>query len=230
MNHIVCLKHGDKYGVEYVNRLYSMCKRNSNVPFNFACITEDTNGMNPDIKHIPLPRYKLSGWWFKPWVLSNEFPLKGTILFLDLDLVIINNIDNLWTYNPKDFCIIRDFNRCLVANWDKFNSSVFRFESGQYRHVWDNLVNNLEQVKRHPGDQDWIYNQIKTSYSFWPDQWIKSYKWEVRNRSELIKDEYGRRFKTIADPKIERETSILVFHGEPNPHQVQDPVIVDNWR
>ena len=230
MNWIVCLKHGTKYGVEYVNRLYSMCKRNSNVPFNFACITENTKGMSPEIVHIPLPSYNLSGWWFKPWVLSKELPLDGNILFLDLDLVIIKNIDNLWIHEPEKFCIIRDFNRYLIPTWPRFNSSAFRFQSKKYSYVWDNLVNNLDQIKKFHGDQDWLYEQIKKDYSFWPDQWIKSYKWEIRNRSELIKDEHGRRFKTIADPKIERETSILVFHGEPNPHQVQDPIIVDNWR
>lgn len=207
-----------------------MCKRNSNVPFNFACITENTQGMDSAIIHVPLPSYKLSGWWFKPWVLSNEFPLKGTVLFLDLDLVIVKNFDYLWNYEKEKFCIIRDFNRHLIPTWNKFNSSVFRFESGKYRYVWDNLINNLDQIKKFHGDQDWIYNQIKSDYAFWPDQWIQSYKWEIRNRSEVIRDENGKRFKSIANPDISSETSVLVFHGEPNPHQVKDPIIVDNWR
>ena len=226
MNHIVCLKHGNKYGVEYVNRLYSMCKRNCSVPFNFACITENTKGMSPEIVHIPLPSYNLSGWWFKPWVLSKEFPLDGTILFLDLDLVIIKNIDNLWLHEPEKFCIIRDFNRYRIPNWHKFNSSIFRFESANYHFLWDNLVSDFSQIKKFHGDQDWIHSQLKHGFSFWPEKWIQSYKWEIRNRSEIT----NKRFREIANPEVNPETSILVFHGEPNPHDVKDPIIVDNWR
>ena len=43
-----------------------------------------------------------------------DFPLKGNILFFDLDVVIHNNIDPLFTHNPSRFMIIRDFNRCRV--------------------------------------------------------------------------------------------------------------------
>lgn len=226
MNHIVCLKHGNKYGVEYVNKLYSMCKRNSSVPFTFSCITEDANNLDPAINHIPLPSYDIAGWWFKPWVFSKDFPVKGTILFLDLDLVIINNIDYLWNYNPDQFCIIRDFNRHRIPNWNKFNSSVFRFNSSDYHFIWDNLVSDLTQIKKFHGDQDWIHSQLKRGFSFWPEEWIQSYKWEVRKREELI----NKRFRTIANPLVNSETSILVFHGEPNPHDVKDPIIVDNWQ
>lgn len=226
MNHIVCLKHGNKYGIEYVNKLYSMCKRNSTVPFNFSCITEIADDLDLNITHIPLPSYNITGWWFKPWVFSKEFPIKGTILFLDLDLVIINNIDHLWSYNPDQFCIIRDFNRCRIPNWNKFNSSVFRFNSDNYHFIWDNLVSDLSRIKKFHGDQDWIYDQLKHGFSFWPEKWIQSYKWEIRNKSELS----NKRFKEISNPKVNPETSILVFHGEPNPHDVKDPIIVDNWR
>jgi hypothetical protein len=29
--------------------------------------------------------------------------------------------------------------------------------------------------------------------------------------------------------KINPDTSILVFHGDPKPEQVKDPIIVSNW-
>lgn len=208
-----------------------MAKRNLIVPFNFACITEDPQRIDPSIKIIPIPKYsKIQGWWYKPWVFSREFPLKGTILFLDLDLVIIKNIDNLWTHEPRKFCIIRDFARSAHKEWNKFNSSVFRFESGQYNFVWDNLVKDLSQTKKMHGDQDWIYNQIKSNYAFWPDEWIQSYKWEIRTRTELMVANSKHVFKKIIDPVIQNSTSILVFHGNPKPDMVKDPVIVKNWR
>ena len=227
---ILCLKHGTKYNADYVNKLYNMCKRHTTLQYNFACITEDPSGLNPNIKIIPLPNYQLAGWWYKPWVFSNEIPVNGTLLFLDLDLVIIKNIDHLWTLNPSRFCIIKDFNRSIIKGWEKFNSSVFRFEKGEFAFVWDNLVKDFSQTKRMHGDQDWIYSQIKHNYAYWPDEWIQSYKWEIRDRSDVIKDGTKRVFKNIANPIINPDTSILVFHGDPKPEEVSDPIVVQNWR
>ena len=38
------------------------------------------------------------------------------------------------------------------------------------------------------------------------------------------------KFKEVKNPEIDPQTSVLVFHGTPNPEHVEDPVIVDNWR
>jgi hypothetical protein len=228
---IVCLKHGTKYNHDYVNKLYNMVCRNSSVPFGFACITEDPSGLNPNIKVIPLPNIPdISGWWYKPWVFSKDLPLQGTILFLDLDLVIIKNIDELWTYSPGKFCIIRDFNRSTIKEWNKFNSSIFKFEKGSYSFVWENFINDTKITKKMHGDQDWIFTQIKNNFQFWPDDWIRSYKWEIRNRQDIIRDGTKRIFKEIVNPDIDPKTKILVFHGDPKPSDVRDPIIVDNWR
>jgi hypothetical protein len=228
---VVCLKHGQKYDAKYVNILYNMCKRQSKTNFGFACITEDSSGLNPDIKIIPIPKHvSLQGWWYKPWVFSDELPLTGTILFLDLDLVIIRNFDEIWSYRNDSFCIIRDFNRSTVKDWNKFNSSVFKFEKGSHGYVWENFIKDTSVMKRMHGDQDWIFSQIKKNFVFWPDSWMQSYKWEVRNRQDVVRIENKRIFKNVANPIIHPETKILVFHGDPKPSEVQDPIIVDNWR
>lgn len=208
-----------------------MVKRNSTIPFNFACITENSVDINPEIIIIPLPKIPgITGWWYKPWVFSKEFPLAGTVLFLDLDIVVVKNIDNLWTYDPGKFCIIRDFARSSFKDWTKFNSSVFRLDTGKYTFVWDRLLKDLSQVKKMHGDQDWIFSQIKTDFSYWPHNWIQSYKWEIRTRNDLTIVDKKQIFKTTVDPTIKKETSILVFHGNPKPDAVSDPIVVKNWQ
>ena len=229
-NWIICLKHGDKYNSDYVNKLYNMVQRHCTIPFKFACITENSQGINPNIHIIPTPKAKLSGWWYKTWVFSNDIPLSGTLLFFDLDIVIVKNIDNLWSYNQGSFCIIRDFNRVHINNFNKFNSSVFRLEKGSLPYVWENLSKDWRQSTTMHGDQDWIFRQVKTNYKFWPEEWIQSYKWEIRSRTDIIIENNKRKFKDIINPKIKPETSILVFHGDPKPEEVKDPIIVDNWK
>ena len=43
--HIVCLKCGNKYSSEYVNKLNNMCKRHTQQNIKFHCFTENTNGI-----------------------------------------------------------------------------------------------------------------------------------------------------------------------------------------
>ena len=229
-NWIICLKHGDKYGPNYVNTLFNMTTRHCTVPFQFACITENTQGLDTRIKIIPTPNENVTGWWYKPWVFSNDIPLDGTLLFLDLDIVIVANIDKLWTYEKGKFCIIRDFNRKDIPGYNRCNSSVFRLEKGSYKHIWENLSRDYKQTKLMHGDQDWIYKQAHKEFTFWPDIWIQSYKWEIRSRHDIILDNKKRKFKNIANPIIPQETSLLVFHGDPKPSEVNDPIIVDNWK
>jgi hypothetical protein len=232
MNYVVCLKHGKKYGSEYVNRLYNMCKRHLTVPFEFVCFTESNFRLLPEIKVYPLPDTKgMKGWWYKPMFFDKNLPVKGTILYFDLDVVIFENIDKLFTYEPGKFCIIRDFNRHVRPEWDKMNSSVFRLETGQHSHVYDNFVYDPKQALRLHGDQDWIYLQtIKKEFSYWPDDWIRSYKWEMRGKPPMEFKNGKRNFKTIGEPIIEKDNCIAVFHGDPNPSECKDPWVIDNWK
>lgn len=232
-NYVVCLKFGNKYGPEYVNNLNSMVKRNLTIPYEFVCFTEDPQGLDSDVHVVPIkPNKEMHGWWYKVMFFDPDFPLHGNILFMDLDVVVFRNIDNLFTFQPDKFCIIRDFNRSLRKDWRKMNSSVFRLKTGAYPHVYkDFMLNPKQQVHRLHGDQDWIYEKMhKQDFLFWPDEWIQSYKWEMRDRRDLAKQNGKRNFKNIAEPIIKPETNIAVFHGEPYPHQVRDPWVVDNWR
>jgi len=42
---VLCMKWGNKYPADYVNRLYSMVARNMQRPFRFICLTEDSVGL-----------------------------------------------------------------------------------------------------------------------------------------------------------------------------------------
>ena len=143
-NYVVCLKHGSKYSSEYVNKLHNMCKRHLTVPFEFVCFTDDLRGIDANIKTITLKEIGVSGWWYKPMFFDKNFPLDGTLLYMDLDIVINANIDNLFTYQPDKFCIIRDFNRSLRHDWNRMNSSIFRLKSSSMGYVFDNFMESHE--------------------------------------------------------------------------------------
>lgn len=229
--YVVCLKWGNKYDPVYVNKLYNMVKRNLTIDYEFVCFTENPTGIDKHITVKPLPTMPVTGWWYKPWFLSNELGIEGTALFLDLDLIVFRNIDHLFNYKKtSDFVIIRDFNRSVRRNWDRMNSSVFRVKIGKYNHLYQDFkLNYAGFIKRFPGDQDWMYKHIK-DFEFWPDNWIQSYKWEMRGRDQLGIINGKRNFKNPGVPTINEDTKIAVFHGEPNPHNCVDPWAIDNWK
>ena len=230
--YVCCLKYGKKYDASYVNKLYNMVSRNLTLDHEFVCFTEDATDINPNVRIEPLPAMAVTGWWFKPMFFNPKLEVKGTLLFLDLDMIIFKNIDNLFTYKPGEFCIIRDFNRYVVRNYEKFNSSVFRLTTGQHANVYTEFVRDAKNVtKRFHGDQDWIRKQVTKNYTYWPDDWIQSYKWEMRGKPRFDSQPRGKRdFLTPGDPTIKTETSIAVFHGDPNPHNCKDPWVIDNWQ
>jgi len=232
--YILCVKHGTKYSAEYVNTLYNMVNRHCNLPFEFCCLTDNHKDINPNIQIIPLPKF-LQGWWCKPYIFS-DLPIKGTILYLDLDIVISDNIDRLFVYSPNNWCIIRDFTRSMRPDWQKYNSSVIRFNTGQLEQLWKDYASNWKDVQaKFFGDQDWLYEaSLKANMpaTLFPDNWVRSWKWEIRRSKEFEagRAKGSRVFKDIEHVEPPKDCVITVFHGDPNPHNCQDPWVVNNWK
>jgi hypothetical protein len=231
-NYLLCLKHGTKYSPDYVNKLYNMVKRNCTVEFEFVCLTDDPTGLDPQIKTIPLPG-NLQGWWCKPYMFSKDLPIKGTILYMDLDVVVAGKLDKLFTYQPNHWCTIRDFTRAMRPDWKKYNSSVVRFKTGELHKVWEDFQADQQNIQRRlHGDQDWLYEATQNNQAmFYPDSWILSWKWEVRKDKQFASGgvKGSKKFKSIENVKPRAECCLTVFHGDPNPHNCNDPWVVDNW-
>lgn len=212
-----------------MNRLFNMVKRHLTLPFNFFCFTEDKKDINKEIIIKDLPSINLSGWWYKPYFFEeNLFEKDSVNLYMDLDIVIINNIDKLISYNEKKFIGLQDPIRKFNPSKIFLNSSIMRWCPPEHNCLWSNLKNNTNLTTRYKGDQDYIWDVCKNDISFFPDNWILSYKWEVRDRSELTASK-PKKFTSIRNPEINPNTSILVFHGSPKIHMVQDKIILDNW-
>eukprot|EP00967_Tisochrysis_lutea_P144783 scaffold270876_cov31-Tisochrysis_lutea.AAC.2 len=104
---VVCVKWGDVYGPEYVNRLYAMVRRNlgqgidadckpgasssvSNpLKLRFVCLTDNPVNLRAEVEPLPIPPSAVSwqGWWLKACLFSSNLPIEGRVLYLDLDTV-----------------------------------------------------------------------------------------------------------------------------------------------
>lgn len=229
---IICLKWGTKYPAEYVNRLYRMINNHLTIPFEFYCITDDSNGLYPEVNVLDLEIEEgLKGWWYKLQLFKTDFyGLSGQAMFVDLDVVIINNIDPLFETNKNDFMIIRDLKPGLI-----YNSSVFKLELGSQPHVWEEFLADKESIiARMHGDQDWI-SEVVNDAKLWPKNWVVSFKKECNARNKNSYGALGRflRSKEFFLPKGEavppKEAKIVYFHGKPDPHDVAE-TSYEMWR
>ncbi len=213
MVNVLCMKWGNKFDASYVNRLYAMVNRNLTLPFRFVCFTEDSKGIRDEVEIKPLPELELDpslperGWRKLTMFKEKLEDLEGVALFLDLDLVIVDNIDNFFKIEG-DFFISFDGR---VPKYGVGNSSVFRFEIGKYPQIYNNFIKNFDKIRkqvRH--EQAYLCQEMVklNKFNFWPKEWVVSFKYHC------IPSFFGSFFKK---PFIPKGAKIIIFHGLPNP-------------
>lgn len=227
---VLCVRFGQKYGREYVEKLRNMVSRHLTIPYEFVCLTDDQHSIE-GVKSIYQANANYQkGWWHKVHMFDSKLPISGRILYFDLDVVIHNNIDKLALFQTDHFIGIHDFNRKFHPSWKYLNSSVLSWTHGTQNHIFDQFKEKPTEAMRMQGDQDWIWKLSSSRIKFWPREWVQSYKWEIRSREELHLLNGKRQFKEIKDKVyVPPECSVIVFHGEPNPCEVKDKFVVDNW-
>lgn len=178
---VACVKWGDKYSSDYVNRLEKMVAKNLTVKHKFVCITDDITNLECDTI-LPTNEFELEGWWAKMF-LYRPGMLSGRVLYLDLDVVIQNNIDELVGYTDS-LCGIYtkwnevetgdDYHYGTLRNKRPFNSSVLTFNAEDYHWVWDHFVSDPNNnIMKYYGDDKYLAAMIPDIKTF-PDEWIYS--------------------------------------------------------
>ena len=92
---VLCVKFGTKYGPNYVERLRNMVSRHMTVPYEFACLTDDPKPIAGVRTILQRSAGYIKPWWHKVHMFDPSLDIQGRILYLDLDVVICNNIDKL---------------------------------------------------------------------------------------------------------------------------------------
>ena len=212
MQTVVCMRWGDRFPVDYVNRLYRGVMRNVARPTRFIAFTDDPAGLAPGIepREIPPIRLPASGLGGSPWrklaLWSPQIGIEGDFLFLDLDVVVVGGLDAFFDYEPGRLAIIRDWSARETGN-----SSVMRIPAGAAPHLIERFeADPLGKRRAHSNEQVYLSRESGLAPAFWPAEWAPGFKAMMLPRFPL------NWVRTAALPAGAR---VVVFTGHPRPHE-----------
>ncbi|MBC9246395.1 hypothetical protein H4P12_06645 [Paracoccus sp. 11-3] len=228
---ILTMKWGTLYSADDVNRLAAQVRRHLQRPHRFICFTDDSSGLDPQVEALPLPELGLPEGhndtrWRKLGVFRRDLAgLSGTALFLDIDLVVVDDLTPFFDL-PGDFYIIRDDDlfrpkplRKINPERDKFlhgvgNSSVFRFAIGQHPYILDAyLADPAAATRNYEISQQFQSTQLAKhgNLHYWPRGWCVSFK------NDCVPRNFASYFR---DPSLPEGARIVLFAGAPKMEDV----------
>ena len=216
---VVCWKwrqpegYRSKFAAENVNILRNMVKRNLKIDHRFSCITDEPDGIDPDIRIIPLwsdfadvnnPSGRGPSCYrrLKAFAPEAKELIGSRILSLDLDCVVVDDITPL-VDRPEDFVCWGD-----TAKRTHYNGGFWLLRAGTRTQVWDTfdpqkspqITSNLRIVG---SDQAWISYIIDGKDPKWTqDDGVVSYRNQIQK---------------MTNGKLPAGARIVFFHGQYDP-------------
>tara|TARA_Y100000004_G_scaffold35423_1_gene37933 strand:- start:3290 stop:4030 length:741 start_codon:yes stop_codon:yes gene_type:complete len=243
-NTILCVKWGDKYGNEYVEKLKEQVENNCSVPFNFYCLT-DKPTQSYDIQLPTIwDAYENGKFWaYRKLYMFNErvADIKGDqFLYLDLDVIIQRDLKYFFELNMERPYIVKgwwnDIEVCK-KNYAKFqspmvNSSVIRWNRAQLQKVYKHINDNLDVIFfTYPTIDNYLnhfwYNMHEETRSD-VDRSDKSFL-NVFPKGDIYSWYKGNIFPDDMEPKKKRqECKICLFNNSGEDNDVEELKILWN--
>ncbi|MGY9050238.1 glycosyl transferase [Puniceibacterium antarcticum] len=220
---IICIKWGTLFGPEYVNRLYSGVRRNLSVPVRFFCMTEQADGLHPEIEVLPLPEEPFQEPMNAALAVANRQgamrktslfrrglvrDLEGPFLGFDLDVVITGSLDPLLALEPGKVAMRHDWVEKRKGR-PTGHGSVFRFDPEVHGYLYDDLAANpYKEVETARGSEQ-RYTSHKAmdrgEFVYIPEPWVVSFKYDCNP----FPGNY------IRKPQLPDDARVVCFHGHP---------------
>ncbi len=164
---ISCIKIGDKFDSQYVNKLYDMVRLQSDAPF--YCFTDDPTGVKQgvNIVNIDVSEYELWYNWWPAWYKIEMF-VKPELrkytrkIFFDLDVIIHGDISDILNHDA-DFALVYSTWKGLpfkikYPKKSLFNSSVIVWKDAS--HVYEHFMKSPKDfVSKYAGTDDFYHNE-----------------------------------------------------------------------
>lgn len=197
-------------GIEYVNKLYRGVQRNTTIPFNFYCFTNEKGKFDKGIEVRSLNPLSWKGCLPKIYLHSPEANLKNRVLIFDLDTVIIGNIDNFLLYSGG-FATRKE-----MGAGRKTAGDLLGFEAGETYRLWEQYkkcFSYMEQITN--GDERILLTKLWGIQWFWQEEFPGQF---VSYKNDILHDR-----------NVLKNACIISMHGNPRPHECKDEFVRKHW-
>lgn len=224
---VTCTKYGSKYSSDYVNCLYRMLRKNLAWKFQLVCFTDNPQGIHSEILIHPLIEPRFKGWWQKVAYFKKPFPISHAnfTIALDLDMIILQDLNEIVQFAiDKPFVTLQD-----AYPQNGFNSSVmiFNAQDEQLTPIYEDLLNYPGAIYQENTGENSKNRPKNASNRFWGDQiWITEQLKKYQIPCETLPESWVRSYKLAYKKHQDCDTKIVLFHGEPKPHDLSlnDPL------
>jgi hypothetical protein len=186
------------FTAHHVNTLFSMIDRHYDKPYQKICITDDPEGIDKDVKIVPLwDDYRdMGGCFVRLKMFSSEMRkiLGPRFVSIDLDCVIVDDLSPLLD-REDDFIIWGDPERVV-----KFCGSFWMMDAGVREEVWVGFNPDLYKVRAngtYKGGTDQVritHCLEKRSESMWTkEDGVYNFQADIRHPERRIGKKKARR-------------------------------------
>ena len=223
---VACVWTGDAFGVEYVERLHDMVRRNLPEGFGgrFVCLTDRPQDLK-GLAGVEAITINATHSWFDKMALFHQdsFGPGERIWYFDLDTVITGPLERLFEY-PGAFGLLED-----VYRKNGFQSSVMSFiaRTPLVDSLWEEWQRR-GMPRPKGGDQEvlelfwreWLPQRMhKPQSAVWPPDFLqKLYPGVLRS------------YKVDCVWTVPKGTSVVFFHGLPRPADVLTGWVPEVWK
>jgi hypothetical protein len=205
MLRVFCVNTGTKYSPDYVLKLRNMVSRHLSLPYEFWCLTDKPTG------EVSCKLTPFNGWWGK----ISLFEEQGPVLYFDLDTVIVGSIDSFAEAvmaSDKTIFMLKRF----VTHRKGWMSGIMGW-NGDWSFI-RSAFDSKRHPNRFPGDQDFIDHILRITHS------------HVLSVQSVLGGVYSYKVDVRGNGSLPENTSVVCFHGNPRPHEINDKWISENWK
>jgi hypothetical protein len=190
---------GDKYPVEYAQKLARGVARFLTVPHEFVVISDrEIEGL----RTLPCPEPSWEGWWQKVALFKPGFTWTPRNMFIDVDSIILRSLNHLPGLEG-DLLMFRDW-RDISA----YNSSLIIWTAGTCPDIYERF-DYQRDAPGYFGDQNWISAVAWGRIRPIDHREVASYR--------------------MTPSKSPDNATIITFDNQPKPHMIDSDWVRELW-
>ena len=201
-------------GVEYVSRLYHGVRRNLSLPFRFVCFTNEPGEFARGVEIRELKPLSWLGCLPKLEAHNPANGFRGRVLVFDLDTVIVGDLGDFTRYDGP-FATRAWFKGMRRGLWLS-GGDLLGFKAGETAWIWERYASDPSAVERFTGGRErYVYRHWCKELRYWQEELpgqLVSYKHHVRRGG------------------LPANARVVSCHGNPRPHEIDEPWINKHWR